>query len=258
MGNKIKEHFENGKVSIGTFLQLNSSLACEATKIAGLDFFILDTEHSIADIETALECVRAVEGSEVTAFVRINEITRANILRTLDIGVKGLIIPGVKSIEEVKEIIRHGKYLPIGERGFCPTRCCQFGYNDAMKDGIKAYIQSCNEETMIIPQCETKECLEHIDEIVALEGVDGIFVGPFDLSLSLGKPAMFDDEMVIAAFEKIKAACKQVGKPVFIFAPSLMAARQRISEGYDGICYSSDANMLIDSYIDSIKQLSHS
>lgn len=248
MKNKLKEMYQNGQQSIGTFLQLNASLSAEAVGIAGLDYFILDTEHSPADLELAVECIKGAEIHNITPLVRIKHIDRGNVLKMLDAGAKGLIIPGVKSVEEVKELIRYGKYTPLGERGFCPTRCCDYGYNDAMPDGIKAYTEMCNQETMIIPQCETPGCLEHIEEIVALEGVDGIFVGPFDLSLSLGKPAMFDDPEVKAAFDKVLSACKNAKKPVFIFAPNAAAAKLRLEQGYDSITYSADLNIVIDSY----------
>lgn len=255
MNNMIKKRFLNGEFSIGSFIELATPISVEAAGIAGLDYVLIDMEHSPVELEQVGQCIRAAELKNTVPFVRIKEISRGNILKCLDLGAKGIVIPGVRTVDEVYEIVRHAKYRPIGERGFCPTRCCEFGYNNAMPDGINAYTKECNDNIWVMPQCETIGCLENIDEIVNIEGVDGIFIGPFDLSLSLGKPGNFEDDEVKAAFVKIKDVCKKAKKPVFIFTPGMEAAKLRISEGYDGICYSSDLNIMLDSYLDVMREL---
>ncbi|HZK72160.1 MAG TPA: aldolase/citrate lyase family protein, partial [Clostridia bacterium] len=100
----------------------------------------------------------------------------------------------------------------------------------------------------VIPQCETKECLEIIEDIVEIEGVDGIFIGPFDLSISLGIPAQFSNEIFIAAINRIQKACQNAGKPIFIYTGNIEDARKYLANGYDGVAYNMDAAVLVNAY----------
>lgn len=255
MKNLVKEKMEQGKQAVGTFLDLGNGTVAECLGLAGVDYFIVDTEHSPFDLPEIMECCRSAQLKGITPFVRIKEISRGSIMKALDVGAQGLIIPGVQTVEEVKTIIKYGKYVPMGNRGFCPTRCCDWGYGDAMAGGIRAYTDQCNREIMLVPQCETRECLENLEEIVNLEGVDGIFIGPFDLSVALEKAGQFDDPEMVAAFERIRTVCQKAGKPVFIFAPTLEAAKLRLSQGYDSVCYSADLNVLVEAFMAAMKEL---
>lgn len=255
MQNRIMELYSQGRQSIGTFINLGSEVCAECLGIAGLDYFIFDTEHSPFDLRETLECIRSAEIRNITPFVRIKEVTRSTISKMLDIGAKGIIIPGLKSIEEVKQIIRFGKYGPVGERGFCPTRCCGYGYDESLSGSLSDYLEQANRGTMFIPQCETREFLENLSEIVALDGVDGIFVGPFDLSIALGKPGAFDDPVLVSAFDYVLRTCKKAGKPAFIYATSLEDAKNRFAQGFDSVTYRSDLDLLINSYREVISAL---
>ena len=102
-----------------------------------------------------------------------------------------------------------------------------------------------NRETMVMPQCETAEALADIENIVAVPGVDGIFVGPFDLSISMGLPGQFDDPRFVAALERILAACRQAGKPTMIFAGDGAVAAHRFAQGFDSVALSQDIALLI-------------
>lgn len=108
-------------------------------------------------------------------------------LRLLDVGAQGVVVPCVETVEEVRELVRYAKFAPLGNRGFCPTRDGGWGHA-AHAVSISGYMETSNRETLLLPQCETVGCLEHIEEITAMDGVDGIFVGPFDLSIALGHP----------------------------------------------------------------------
>ena len=248
MQNHIMELYSQGRQTVGTFINLGSEVCAECLAIAGLDYFIVDTEHSPFDLRETLECIRSAEIRGITPFVRIKEVTRSTVSKMLDIGAKGIIIPGLKTVDEVKQIIRFGKYAPVGERGFCPTRCCGYGYDESLSGSLRDYLDEANREIMFIPQCETREFLEDLDRIVALDGVDGIFVGPFDLSIALGKPAAFDDPVLISAFDYVLRTCKKAGKPAFIYATSLEDAKNRFAQGFDSVTYRADLNLLIESY----------
>lgn len=256
MKNRLRENFRSGRPSIGTFLQLGSPEAAECAGIAGFDFFIIDTEHSPYDLPQITAFCRAAESRGVTPLARISQITRGAVLKALDVGAKGLIVPGIQTVEEIRLLIGYSKYPPFGNRGFCPTRCCSWGYDDAMAHGIGAYLEQCNRDTMLIPQCETIGCLEHLEEIVLLDGVDGIFIGPFDLSVALGRPGQFEDAAVKQAFAHILSVCKKAGKPVYIFAPTTEAGKLRLAQGYDGVCCSADLNFMMDAMLHAAKELS--
>ena len=112
-----------------------------------------------------------------------------------------------------------------------------------------------NRETLLIPQCETAECLEHIEEIVRIDGIDGVFVGPFDLSTALGKPAQFDDPEIKAAIARVQRACKEAGKFSFLFAGTVARARDGFSQGFDSVTIGTDATVLTDAYRALVSQV---
>jgi 2-keto-3-deoxy-L-rhamnonate aldolase RhmA len=245
MQNRVKEKLLNDEVVLGTFFHMGSTVAIESLGIAGLDYIIIDTEHAPFHEESALEYIRAAELKGITPFVRIKDISRSSILRMLDIGAKGLIIPCVETVEEVHKIVEYGKYAPVGNRGFIFSRVAEYGYSkDA--SSIESYMNLCNENTMLIPQCETVGCLNNIEEIVSIDGIDGIFVGPYDLSIGLKIPGQFDNPIFKEALTRILNACNKVNKPAFIFTASIDACKSYIKAGYKGIAYNVDVAVYID------------
>src|SRR5690554_2604825 len=176
MRNLLKEKMINGEKVIGTFFELGGNTAVECLGISGLDFFIIDTEHGPFDIESSMDFIRTAELSSITPFARIKDISRPSVLKMLDIGAKGLTVPCVESIEQVKSLVEWAKYYPLGKRGFFTARPAGYRYKDFVQS-IDSYFRVCNEETLLIPQCETIGCLENIEEIVNINGVDGIFIG---------------------------------------------------------------------------------
>src|SRR5690554_6154691 len=215
MKNLLKEKIKNGNQAIGTFFELGGSTAVECLGISGLDFFIIDTEHGPFDVESSMDFIRTAELSSITPLVKIKDVSRPSVLKMLDIGAKGLIVPCVENIEQVKNLVEWAKYYPLGKRGFFTARPAGYGYKDFVKN-IDNYFKVCNEETLLIPQCETIGCLENIEEIAKLEGVDGIFIGPYDLSIAMGKPSQFDDPAFLNAITRILKACKDANKFSFI------------------------------------------
>ncbi len=220
----------------------------EALGTAGLDFVILDPEHCVLDPQTMAECVTAADAAGLDALVRIHSVTREAVLHPLDLGAKGLIVPAVETVEEVERLVRFAKFPPVGGRGFCPTRDGRWGYDEASLAGAGTYMDRANRQTLLIPQCETAGCLAHIEEIAAMEGVDGIFVGPLDLSIALGCPMELDAPRMRAALERVVAACKATGKLTMIFCGDAETARQRLDAGFDSAALGLDVLALIQSY----------
>lgn len=243
MHNTLKEKLAQGKRPLGTFVGTGSAAVVECLGCAGLDFVILDNEHSPVEAETTADMVRAAELRGVTPLARVREISRPAILKLLDVGVQGLIIPDVRSVEDVRRIVRFAKYAPVGQRGFCPSR--KDGWGTAPQGSVLDTMAHFNAETLVIPQCETAEALADIEAIAATEGVDGIFIGPFDLSISMGMPGDFENPQFKAALERILAACHATGKPCLIFTGDGAASAARFAQGYDGVAMSLDTMLLI-------------
>ncbi len=254
MSKDIRQKLQDGEKVVGTFFEIGGSTAVECLGLSGLDFFIIDTEHGPFDVESSADFIRAAQLRKIAPFVRIKDAARPSVLKMLDIGAKALIVPCINSVEEVQKLVEYGKYYPVGMRGFAPTRVSGFGFEEFAAD-INHYFEFCNKSTMIIPQCETLGCLEHIEEIAAIEGVDGIFIGPYDLSISFGKPGQFNDPEVVHAFDRVVKACKAAGKFALIYAGSEEVAKKYLEDSFDGVAYNMDAIVYINAYKNIIKNI---
>ncbi len=243
MHNILKEKLAQGKQPLGTFVGTASPAVVECLGCAGLDFVILDNEHSPVEAETTAAMVRAAELRNVTPLARVREISRPAILKLLDVGVQGLIIPDVRGTEDVRRVVDYAKYAPVGRRGFCPSR--KDGWGTDPQCGVLNTMAHFNQETLVIPQCETAEALSDIETIAAMDGVDGIFIGPFDLSISMGMPGDFENPQFRAALARILSACRAAGKPCLIFAGDGAGAAVRFAQGYDAVAMGLDATLLI-------------
>lgn len=244
MKNLLKEKIAYGEKGIGIFYELGGNAPAQCIGIAGFDFFIIDSEHGPAGVMDAMQAISAIAKYPTTPFVRVPDSTRTSVLKMLDIGAQGLIIPNVESVEEAKNLVKYAKYFPLGRRGFAPSLASEFGNAD-FAVSMDLQFKVCNAEQLLVPQCETKGCLDHIEEIAALDGIDGIFIGPYDLSIALGKPGQMDTEEFKAAIERILKACKDNGKLSFIYANDAAQSAARFAQGFDCVACGLDAIFLV-------------
>ena len=233
--------------TIGTFFELGGRGVMECLSRTGLDYVIIDTEHGPFSVETAADLIVAAENGGLLPYVRIGDIRRPYVLRMLDIGARGLIVPNIRTADQVRELVSYAKFPPLGNRGYCPSRTSHWGADEWAKDAF-AYMEECNRRCKVIPQCETKDALEQIEEIAAIPGVDGIFVGPCDLSIELGIPLQFENPVLIAAIERILKACKDNGKDSYIFAGNMKDAVKWKDYGFDSVTYSLDAAVFVNAF----------
>lgn len=254
MKNRLREQVLRGEKALGTFYELGGAAAAECLAIAGLDFFVVDTEHGPYDVESALVAVAAAERRGCTPLVRVKDITRPSILKMLDIGAKGLIVPCVETVEEVERLVEYAKYHPLGRRGYAPTRAGDFGFADFAQD-VDAYFALANRETLLIPQCETRGALEYIQEIAALPGVDGVFIGPYDLSVALGRPAQMEHPDLLAAIAHVLEVCKRQQKISMIYAGGPAAAAAFLRQGFDCVACGMDVILLTQAARDMAAQV---
>lgn len=253
MENLLKKKLLAGQKGVGTFFEIGGSNAVECLAVSGLDFLIIDAEHGPFGPESAADLVRAACLRKITPFVRIPDCTRPSVLKMLDIGAQGLIVPCVNTVEEVHNLVAYAKYYPVGNRGVMWGRDAIWGEADYASHGLNDYFETCNREALLIPQCETAGCLEHIEEIAAIDGVDGIFVGPFDLSVALGAPGQFAAGTFSAAIRRILRACKAAGKIAMIYTGDAAGTRANFAMGFDAAAVSLDTKL----YVSAFRSLLH-
>jgi 4-hydroxy-2-oxoheptanedioate aldolase len=209
MTNTVREKMLRGKKTLGTFHELGSASALECLGYTGLDYIIIDAEHGPFEPETVQNLVRAARLGGLMPFVRVKDSNRNSILKMLDVGAMGLVVPNLHTVQEAREVVNYAKFAPLGQRGIAPTGASAFWNAEYAARGLDHYFTVCNRETLLLPQCETADCLENIETIAALPGVDGIFVGPYDLSAALGKPGKFEAAQVKDAIK----GCSQPARP---------------------------------------------
>ncbi len=255
MKNAVREKMLAGEKTLGTFMAIGSGTAAECIGLAGFDYAIIDTEHGPFNPDTAIDYIRAARLYGATPFVRVQDTSRAAILKMLDGGAMGLIIPQINTVDEVRQVVRHGKYAPVGNRGVAPGVGTGFWAEDWAQHGLAQTFETANRETMLFPQCETPGCLAHIEEIAAIDGVDGIFVGPFDLSVAMGIPLNFEHPDFKAALRRILDACKAAGKPTIIYAGTIEDARKDFEMGFTSVAYNQDGALLIEKLKEAKKDI---
>ncbi|WP_117194748.1 HpcH/HpaI aldolase family protein [Rhizobium terrae] len=199
---------------IGTFAAIPNPVAIEVAAAAGLDFLCIDAEHSQIDRELVENLVRAADVHRVPAMVRVPGHAPEWIQTVLDAGAAGVLVPRVSTAAQARAAVAATRYPPIGERGVGPGRASGYGYR------IPDYLASANESLVLSIQIETAEGLANVDEIVAVEGVDVIFIGPGDLSVSINAMGPPGAEKLNAAIITIADAARKAGKAVGIFRPS--------------------------------------
>ena len=239
MENRVLEKFHAGDKSLGTFTHTLSAPAIEALAYTGLDYVIIDMEHSPIAAEHAAELVGVASGAGLAPFVRVDAIQRS---------------PVLKMVDEVKKLVEYARFAPVGNRGYCPSRDGGWGMAECYGDGMNGYMERANANTLLLPQCETMGCLENIDDILSLDGVDGIFIGPFDLSIALGIPGDFANERHINAVAHVLDVCHKHGKLSVMFCGSPEAAAGYFKQGFDSVTMSLDISVLADAFTDIVKR----
>ena len=239
--NKVKQKLKNGEAVIGTFVKTIDPSVVEILGCTGMEFFVIDSEHVSYNPETITDLVRASDLTGIVPIVRVREATAVNIMQALDTGALGYHAPNVDTPEQARIAVDAGRYTPLGNRGFAPThRAASYGMMDKQE-----YIDKANREVLSIIHCETMESLNNLDEILKLEELDVVFIGPMDLSQSYGVPGKITDPEVKAAIDTITAKTLAAGKAVGTTAASAEAAKALIAKGVQYILLSSDEGIIV-------------
>jgi len=224
------------RLTLGAWLQIGHPACAEIHARAGFDWICVDLEHGAIGIESMTDMFRTTDGFDCTPVARLPLNDPIWIHRTLDAGARGLIIPMVKTAEEADRAVREAKYPPRGTRGFGYSRANMHGTDFA------DYIARANDEIAMIMQIEHKDAIANIDAILDVPGVDGVFIGPLDLSGSMGITGQLKHPDMLAALDTYLQACRRHGKAagMHIVHPNPDNIREAIAQGYSLIALGLD------------------
>lgn len=249
--NKLKEAIKGGNSVVGPFMKLGSPAVVEIMGHAGFDFVIIDLEHGPLSMESAENMVRAATLVGVTPVIRVGDNDPLMILRALDIGAQGIQIPHINSREAAGKAVRASKYAPEGDRGVCRyVKAANYSAMDRYE-----YFQTANRETMVIIHIEGQEGVENLDEILTVDGVDVIFLGPYDLSQSLGVPGQVDHPLVLDKMKEVVERARKAGRAMGTFVDDMQTAYKWMNLGVQYISYAVDVGILYKACLEIVKGL---
>jgi 2-keto-3-deoxy-L-rhamnonate aldolase RhmA len=245
MENRIKRALARGELVTGMILFTGSPMVVEMMAAAGLDFVIIDMEHSALDLDRCAHLVRAADAAGITPFVRVPEVDPALIKKLLNLGAAGIAVPHA-NVGNCAAALRAVRYAPDGERGACPiVRAAGYAPGD-----WNEYAARINREVMVIPLIEDKATLDEFEALAAMSGLDVFFVGPTDLSIALGVPnATFDEPRMSAALDSVVAAAKRHGKYVMTTIGNRLDpdyGRAVAKRGVQAIVLGTDGHLFLD------------
>jgi len=234
----LRQKCLNGEPLIGTFAAIPHPVAIEVTAASGVDFLCIDWEHAQISRERIEDLIRAADAHDVPAIVRVPGHTPEAIAAALDAGAAGVLVPRVSNAAQAAAAVQATRYPPLGSRGVGPGRAAGYGYR------IPDYLATANDSLLLAIQVETAEGLANIDEIAAVEGVDLIFIGPGDLSVSIDAMGPANAGKLNAAIESIASVARKAGRRVGIFRPSPGDVDQWAKSGISFFILASDTMFL--------------
>ena len=231
----LKDRLLSGEVVHGLLSPNIEPDLVETLGRLGFDLYILDTEHGTAGPIEATAVVRACEGAGLAPLVRPRGLDAKLILQFLDAGMTGVMLPGVRSADDVRRLVEAVKYPPVGLRGIAPVRANGFLLGAEKQQD---WIARANRETLVLPQIETREALEQVEDLAAMPGIDGFIVGPRDLALALGFPDGPEHPEIESAIERVVAVAKRRGLVVGTVASTGARAKDLAARGLSIILHS--------------------
>ena len=236
--NPFKRALKAGKPQIGLWSSLSSNYTVEVIAGAGFDWLLLDQEHSPNDLESVLSQLQAAAAYKSHPVVRVPWNDMVTIKRMLDAGAQSLLIPYVCTAEEAKAAVAYTRYPPTGVRGVAgTTRATHFGR-------VKDYGKRAHEEICVLVQVETEEAMQNIEAICAVDGVDGVFIGPADLHASMGYIGETSNPKVLPLIEDAMRRIRKAGKAAGYLTPLEADARRMIAAGTNFCAVGADVGIL--------------
>jgi len=225
--NELRQKLAAGQLAVGSFIYIPSAKLTEIISLIGFDFVVIDMEHGPVDIGLAEDMVRAAEWAGATPIIRVTHNSPHLILRALDIGALGLHVPEINDAAGARAMVASMKYGPEGQRGLAGVRAAKYG----LKGPLAEYTAAANRETLAIAHIENVKAVENLDDLLAVEGIDIYYLGPVDLSNSLGIPGQTKDPRVVEMVEDTIKRIVSAGKVAGCIATEDKAARRYIDLG---------------------------
>lgn len=236
MKNRLKQKLQTGQPALGLWITIANPDVSEALSTLPYDWFLFDLEHSSLNEQSAQILMQAMRGDDITPLIRVAWNDQVLIKRALDIGAHGVIVPMVNNKQDAEKAVQACKYPPVGFRGCGPKRPWVYDPD---------YIETADDEVLVIVQIETEEAIDNIDDILSVDGVDAYFVGPFDLSVSMGFRGKQDDPRFQAALDRLFEAGKRHKAASGMWNGAGKPVRDRIHEGWQMIAIGLDLFLLI-------------
>ncbi len=230
--NVIKDRIAAGEIVVNAWLSIGSSYSAEGMGHAGFHSVTVDLQHGMIDFSDALPMLQAISATPATPLVRVPNLDVAKIMHLLDAGAYGIICPMVSTPEETAILVAACRYPPLGNRSFGPSRGLLFGGSD--------YVSEADVTVMAIPMIETAEAVERIDEILAVEGVDLVYLGPNDLAFALDGHVKFPRPKSEAAMAHVRARATAHGIATGIFCTDATEAKARAEQGFQMVTPAND------------------
>lgn len=239
--NSLKEKLASQPSVIGTFLEIPSPALVELLGLAGFDFVVIDREHGAIDLHDSEELIRASLSTGISAMVRVPTADPMAIAPPLDMGAAGVHIPHVSSAEMVQAVVRSAKYHPLGERGLQPyVRAASY-----RAYGTPEYLAEANRHTLVVAHIEGQAGVADLEAIIKVDGLDVAFIGPYDLSQSLGVPGEVQHPRVRSALEGSIRMARGAGKSIGTFCDDVETAMEYLELGVSYLTLSIDAHIFL-------------
>lgn len=250
----LKRKLINNELTLGSWLTIPHQSVVEIMATAGFEWLALDLEHAAIDISQAMNLIALIQGKGMKAMVRVSKNEEVIIKRMLDAGADGIIVPTVKNAEEAKQAVDYVKYPPVGKRGVGLNRAQNYGI------GFEEYKEWLERESVIIAQIEHIESVHNLESILAVEGIDGIIIGPYDLSASMGMPGNYEHPDVFDALKKVEEVTKRLNKPLgfHVISSDHKKTLDKYNLGYTFLAFSIDFFFLGDKAREEMKLLKES
>jgi len=249
--NKLKRMLQENQLAFGATIQIPSPALVEIVGRAGFDFVMIDTEHGLYSIETAGELIRVAQGVNLVPLVRVLKNDEGLIMKALDLGAQGVIVPHVSNKENALKAVKACKYS--SGRGACPdVRAADYSLRD-----WSYYQEEADKNTMVFLLTEDLEAVNNIEEIVSVEGVDGILLGPFDMSVGAGYKGNINHPKIQEALDKILTICKQKAIPVMHVLMDRRSVQKWVEKGVQLFVQRADSAIFAQACRDFLKSVSH-
>ena len=228
LSDNLRQNLREGKAISGVTMPLNAPELVEISGLIGFDFVFIDSEHGPLSVRELQTLVTAADAAGICSLVRVTANDPRTILRVMDIGATGIIVPDVESREEAVRAVEAVKYVPQGHRGLSTTRSAWYGQKMPVGD----YTKYANEKSVVICQIESQKGVENVEEILSVDLLDGIFIGTTDLSNSMGVAGQRDSQRVADAVNSVVEKAKAAGKPFGGMVRAGESPHQYVDEGY--------------------------